>query len=315
MSQKHSQVNLHFWFLILVSASLTSLGLALSWAYGQTWVEVLWHLCVASFQNLGEHFPLVWKLIFPTILLLIAIRGGSSLIHQLRATSRMTHLFFPLREAAPARVRVLLAAHKLTAEDIVFLDLPIAHAFCLGFWRPRIWLTAGLVNLLTDEELAAVLAHEAYHCRQRDPLRLLIGRTLKSAFFFLPLLSELAKAAELQQEVAADQAAISHLGDDLPLLCTIQKLLKIGSAAKLPVAAYSPFNVTEARLRRLVYPPQPFSWRIYLMSGLINLGGIIILGSAVVLSVQPGLGQTSHCTYEHVASPHTDSYASERSGS
>ncbi len=314
MSQKHSQVNLHFWFLIIISISLTSLGLVLSWAYGQIWVEVLWDVCVASFQNLGEHLPLVWKLVLPIILLLIAVRGGSSLIHQLRATSRLTHLFFPLREAAPARVQVLLAAHELTAEEIVFLDLPIAHAFCLGFWRPRIWLTAGLVNLLTNEELTAVLAHEAHHCRQRDPLRLLIGRTLKSAFFFLPLVSELAKAAELQQEVAADQAAIAHLGDDLPLLCTIQKLLKIGSAGKLPFAAYSPFNVTEARLRRLIYPPQPFSWRMYLTGGLINLGGIIILGSAVLLSIQPGLGQTSHCTYEHVASLHTDSYASQYSG-
>ena len=314
MSQKHSQINLPFWLLIIVSISLTSLGLALSWAYGQTWLVILWHVCLASLQNLEEHLPLAWKLIIPAIFLLIAIRGSSSLMQQFRATSRMTHFFFPLQEAPPARLQVLLAAHKLAAENVVFLDLPVAHAFCLGFWRPRIWLTAGLVNLLTDEELATVLAHEAYHCRQRDPLRLLIGRTLKSAFFFLPLVGQLATAAELQQEVAADQAAITHLGNDLPLLCTIQKLLKLGPGAKLPSAVYSPFNVTEARLRRLIYPPQPFSWRIYLTSGLMNFGVLLILSSVVLLSVQPGLGQTSHCTYEHVASLHSHSYLSSHPG-
>jgi hypothetical protein len=314
MSQKHSQVNLYFWLLIIVGFSLTTLGLALSWAYGQTWVEVLWHVCLTNFQNLEEHLPLAWKLILPAILLLIAIRGGLSLIQQLRATSRLTYLFIPLREAPPARVRTLLATHELSVEDVVFLDLPVAHAFCLGFWQPRIWLTTGLVNLLTDEELAAVLAHEAYHCRQRDPLRLLIGRTLKSAYFFFPLVGDLARAAEFQQEVAADQAAISHLGNDLPLLCTIQKLLTLGPGAKLPLATYCPFNATEARIRRLIYPSQPFRWRIYLTNGLINLGVLVISSSAVLLSIQPELSHTSHCTYEPVASHPTHLYLSHHPG-
>jgi Zn-dependent protease with chaperone function len=241
---------------------------------------------------------LAWQLIIPTIVLLIALRGGLSFIQQFRGTLRLTYLFLPLRETPPARVQAWLVASGLATEDIVFLNLSTAHAFCLGFWRPRIWLTAGLVNLLTDEELASVLAHEAHHCRQRDPLRLLIGRTLKAAFFFLPLVSDLAQAAELQQEIAADRAAIAHLGSDLPLLCTLQKLLRNGAAATLPLADYNPFNVTEARLRRLIYPPPPFKWQPYLTDGLINLGILLILGGVALLPAQFGSGETSHCTFE-----------------
>lgn len=272
MNQKYSSFNLYFWLLIAVSFGFGNVGLALSWMYRRTWGEVLEHICQANFQHLQEHLPLAAQLIIPTILLIVFIRGGMSLVRQLRTTGQLTRLFLPLRESLPVRVEVLLAAHGLKNEDIVFMNLPVAHAFCLGFWEPHIWLTAGLVNLLSNEELDAVLAHEAYHCRQRDPLRLLLVRTFKAAFFFLPLVSDLAQAAELQQEVGADQAAIAYLGDDLPLLCTIQKLLKIDSAERWPTAAYSPFNVTEARLRRLIYPPQPFCWQIYLPSGLISLG-------------------------------------------
>lgn len=315
MSQKLNSLNLYFWLLIGVSSGLVSVGLALSWMYSHTWVKLLGHICRANFQHLQEHLPLTTQLIIPTILLVIIIRGGMSLVRQLWTTQQLTRLFLPLSETPPIRVGVLLAAHRLQNEDIVFLNLPIAHAFCLGFWQPHIWLTTGLVNLLSNEELDAVLAHEAYHCRQRDPLRLLLIRTCKAAFFFLPLIGDLTQAAELQQEVGADRAAIAHLGNDLPLLCTIQKLLETGSADRWPAAAYSPFNVTEARLRRLIYPPRRFSWQIYLTRGLISLGIITILATAALLSVQPGLARTSHCPYEHVASLRTDPYVSMRSRS
>ncbi|HXV41715.1 MAG TPA: M56 family metallopeptidase [Anaerolineae bacterium] len=286
MSQPHRQANLYFWLLVVMAWGLLSLGLAFSWSYGQPWVQELWHICQAKIQDLTEYLPVVWYPLMPGLLLLTIIRGGLSLLRQLRATQRLIHLFYPLREIPPARLQALLPAHRLSVEDIVFLNLAPAHAFSLGFWQPRLWLTAGLVNLLTDEELATVLAHEAHHCRQRDPLRLLIGRTLQSAFFFLPLVGQLAEAAELQQEVAADRSAILHVGSDLPLLCTLQKLLKQGSDSVVLSATYSPFNVTEARLRRLIYPTQLRTWRVVTSGWLINLGALMILSSLAFLPAQ-----------------------------
>jgi hypothetical protein len=218
------------------------------------------------------------------------------------------HLFLPLRETPPARLQALLVAHDLSTDDLVYLNLPATHAFCLGFWRPRIWLTAGLTDLLTDDELAAVLAHEAYHCRRRDPLRLLISRAVKSAFFFLPLVGNLAKLAELQQEIAADQAVVETMGDDLPLLCSLQKLLTQGTPrTPMPKATVTPFNVTEARLRRLIYPAQcaPFTWRNSLANGFINAGVMMFLYGIVVLSTQPVIQhqEVGACLIERTPNP------------
>lgn len=161
-----------------------------------------------------EHRALTWQLIILILIFVVIIRGCWSLVEQVWNTQQLVRLFFPLRETPPARLRGLLESQGLSAESTVFLNLTTNHAFCLGFWQPRIWLTAGLVNLLTDEELTAVLTHEVHHCRHRDPLRLLIVRALRAAFFFLPLIGNLAKAIELQQETEADQSTIRHLGDD-----------------------------------------------------------------------------------------------------
>lgn len=301
MSQKLGHANLYFWLLVAFALGLISLGLTISWSYGQMWVQELWRICQTKIPDVAEYLPFVWYPIIPGLLLLTVIRGSLSLIQQLRATPHLFHLFYSLRESPPTRLQALLSAHGLSIEDIVFLHLAPAHPFSLGSWRPRLWLTAGLVNLLTNEELAAVLAHEAHHCRQHDPLRLLVGRILKSVFFCLPLVGHLVKAAELQQEMAANQAAILHLGSDLPLLCTLQKLLKQGSARVGPsAAAHHPFNVTEARLRRLIYPAQPRDWRVSASGWLTNLGALVIMSSLAFLPAQAMAKhqEISHCVSE-----------------
>lgn len=297
MTRLRSQPNYFFWILTLITLLLFGGGLSLTWSYSRTWLDRIWHLCQAGIADVG----LVWSLVIPLILLSMTLRGSLSLVRQLRATQCLRRAFWPLRQSPPARLRPLLIANRLRPEQIVFLRLPTPQAFCLGLWRPRIWLTSGLIELLSDEELSAVIAHEALHCRRRDPLRLVISRALRSAFFFLPAVGDLAQAAELQQEVAADQAAIAHLGDDLPLLCAIQKLLSRETPGLIPEAAvYSAFNITEARLRCLLAAPKPWEWRSLLRKWGLNLAILTLLGWAA-LPVQPATIQADEiisCTPE-----------------
>ncbi|MDX1521938.1 MAG: M56 family metallopeptidase, partial [Anaerolineae bacterium] len=225
--------------------------------------------------------------------------------YQYRTTVRFVQTFHGLKTAPSPQLQTLLSKINLTPEQIVFADLATPQAFCLGLIRPQIWLTTGLVELLSDDELTAVLAHEAHHCRHRDPLRLVISRALRAAFFFLPVVDSLAKAAELQQEIAADRSAIRTLGDDLPLLCALQKLIKQaggtgrngtaiiragiisdGAAVNSGVILMS-FNVTEARLRYLLNPTTSINWRRQLKG--IFLNGLMFTGLSVLiaLSSQP----------------------------
>jgi hypothetical protein len=92
------------------------------------------------------------------------------------------------------------------------VDDPTPQAFCVGLLRPRIHLSVGAVELLSDSERQAVLAHELHHARRHDPLRLLVARSLGEGLFFLPAVGRLAQRYAALAELAADEAAESAPG-------------------------------------------------------------------------------------------------------
>jgi Zn-dependent protease with chaperone function len=89
---------------------------------------------------------------------------------------------------------------------VVATDTPLA--LCWGLWRPRIWVSAGMVALLSTEEIVAVLRHEREHLHRLHPLQLLIARALAVALPLLPVVRELAVALPQVQELAADRGVI-----------------------------------------------------------------------------------------------------------
>jgi len=95
---------------------------------------------------------------------------------------------------------------------------PRPQAFCAGYLRPTVYVSQRAIELLTESELSAVLAHEHHHRKVRDPLRLACGRILGRALFFVPVLKPLwDRYAELA-ELSADRAAVlASAGDQRPL--------------------------------------------------------------------------------------------------
>jgi beta-lactamase regulating signal transducer with metallopeptidase domain len=117
-----------------------------------------------------------------------------SALRQLRATHRFE--------------RGLAVIGTLPDEPRVRLvDEAAPQAFCVGLLRPRVYLSRGAAELLTGEERLAVLAHEFHHARRRDPLRLLVTRSVGAGLFFLPALARLARRHAALTELAADEAA------------------------------------------------------------------------------------------------------------
>lgn len=95
---------------------------------------------------------------------------------------------------------------------------PRPQAFCAGYLRPRVYVSQRALDLLTESELRAVLAHERHHHRVRDPLRFACGRILARALFFLPVLRSLYERYADLAELNADRAAIrACAGEQAPL--------------------------------------------------------------------------------------------------
>lgn len=91
---------------------------------------------------------------------------------------------------------------------------PIPNAWTFGDTRIFITITSGLVELLTTEELDAVIAHEAGHCLLRHVLYHSIAMYIKDGLNALGTLGNLAVPVELafcywqrKSELSADRVA------------------------------------------------------------------------------------------------------------
>jgi hypothetical protein len=178
--------------------------------------------------------------------------GLSSLFRQLYATLRLIRSLLARRVALPARVRD--AAHGLGIDgriDVVLDRRPFS--FCYWFARPRICLSTRLVSRLDDEELRAVLFHERYHLRHRDPLRLVIARYFAAGLYVVPVVEDLVEHFVLEKELEADQDAVAAMGTVIPLARALDRLLPDADDVSLgllvPVGSLS---VTEARIDHLL---------------------------------------------------------------
>lgn len=110
--------------------------------------------------------------------------------------------------SVPGRVSAALAAARIDSPCAV-VDDAAPFAVTVGLLAPRIVISTGLVASLTLAELRSVLAHEAHHCRERHPLRAVLWESLRRAFFFLPVLGDVAGHFSLARELAADRASLA----------------------------------------------------------------------------------------------------------
>jgi Zn-dependent protease with chaperone function len=146
------------------------------------------------------------------LLLVLAAAGAAAIVLGVRASWRQLRSYRSLMDQIGV-VELLDKDPRVT----VIAD-PLPQAFCAGYLRPRVYVSRRTVELLTEAELDAVLAHEHHHRRVRDPLRLAYARILGDALFFLPVLPSLSERYAELAELSADHAAVrANAGEGAPL--------------------------------------------------------------------------------------------------
>ena len=93
------------------------------------------------------------------------------------------------------------------------IDVDTPLMALVGVLRPRLLVTRGLVAALTDEELAASIAHEVGHSRARDNLARLLMRAAPDLLRATPA----ARAIERRWASAAEHRADRMAADDGPV--------------------------------------------------------------------------------------------------
>lgn len=116
------------------------------------------------------------------------------------------------RHAVAPPCSVAAASRRLGIRRLVVTDLPERLAYCAGLLRPTVVVSAALIRSLDPVPLEAVLAHEAAHARNRDPLRQVLAHAVARALWIAPAARCAAEHRCLRLELAADGRARAHAG-------------------------------------------------------------------------------------------------------
>jgi len=126
----------------------------------------------------------------------------------------------------------------------------------VGLARPRLFVTRGLLDVLTHDELAAAVAHEVGHHRARDNVKRLAMRCAADVLSFLPASRRLEQQWTAAAEHAADAAA-ANAGAGLRLalasaLVKVAQLMPPAGPSREPISALVGAAALAARIERLV---------------------------------------------------------------
>lgn len=267
---------------------LALFGLAIACAVmaGSRWMmsglSTVWAACCQSLETVVGAEIASWLTIFTqTAVMVLLFFGFSVLLLRLWKTHRFVSQFNSASVAVlPTRLTRVFADLGFS-RHVVVLATEVPRAFCFGLLRPRICLSTGLADALTDKELKAVLLHEDHHRRHYDPLRGLLAQVFGTMLFFLPVAAELRDIFLTSTELEADRHA-ARLAGRPSLAGALHKILTHPLATRLPNAVgISGLSATDARIAQLLGDSPP-ALRLSAHS-LISSGTILILVCAFTL--------------------------------
>lgn len=185
-----------------------------------------------------------------SVLVFILIIGVISFMVQLSRTRRLISKLLLNRISPSVKLQRMNKALGLEGKIFIIKDGNL-FSFCFGILKPRIIISDGLIKSLSYKELEAVLLHEKAHLKNFDPLKMIIGKTIASMFFFLPIFSELNKNMNATNEILADRFTINAQQNASYLKGALRKILTRPQIRFATVPAISNSDHLEIRIHKL----------------------------------------------------------------
>lgn len=160
----------------------------------------------------------------------------------------------------------------------------LPFAAIVGILRPRLYVSATLMDVLTEEQCAAVVAHEAGHGRALDNLKRGLLRLAPDVL----ALTRTGRAIEAAWSAAAEEAADDHAagGSAAGRLAVAEALVTASRLAPFRLATVSSFcdsGTVGRRVARLIDEPPPSRGERVLR--IVSFSALTLAAATAVLSL------------------------------
>ncbi|MFT6976920.1 MAG: Zn-dependent protease with chaperone function [Shewanella psychromarinicola] len=234
------------------------------------WIENIahWHH-IDLFKFASWHgFTLIIAVVILTLLV-------STTLTQIRRHSSAMDSLFTLSEVQPI--------NRNGDETVYSISLTTPAAFTIGFFKPKVYLTTGLLQHLEPSALDIIIQHELAHVRARDPL-------FKSVFSFFcqlypkPIRRILQQHFTLLTEQLAD-SVVTRYHDNLDVAQTLITVAKKQRKRPLncdsfQISHFSHDQIT-LRVQKLLSPQSQISEFTLIITGLCFLIATLFTASTV----------------------------------
>jgi Zn-dependent protease with chaperone function len=192
----------------------------------------------------GDH----WVALTLAVVLAVELLGVLAVSEVRTARARRRH-----------RELLELIARPSAQPGATVLEHPAPVAFCIPGGRPLLVLSSGMVDELDDDQLAAVVAHERAHLRERHHLYLLPFVAWEAALPLLPAPVRAHAAVRTLVEMRADDVALASLDGASPRRTLAEAIVAVaGGGGAVPGGALAVTGgAVGPRVRRLLEPPRP----------------------------------------------------------
>jgi len=197
-----------------------------------------------------------------------------------------------LVDAAPAEPRLaavvlrLARALGITPPRALVVEQAIGGAAVLGVRDPLLLLDATTVELLDDQELEGVIAHELAHVARHDNLLAWGAAIVRDVAFFVPGAGWAVRSLHREREAAADLDAVGVTARPAALASGLLRVVEHCAAdRRLPqgCAALAPASSVVDRVELLLADARPTSTEHRTELALAAAVGLVAVALAVVL--------------------------------
>lgn len=276
------RTNVSFYILVIAALASSLVVAALLIKASPLLVSKPFFLCQQFISgSMIEIPPLLFRALIAGFAAVI-LTGLLSFLVQVAKTHALLKKMLANKTDMPLKVAKTIDTLGLQGKVVLVRDGGL-FSFCYGLFPfiPKsknlvIVVSSGLVSSLTGKELEAVLLHEQSHLMSGDPIKVLMGKTLSSMFFFLPVLRQLHKNAEAVNELLADQWVTSRQQTSVYLRGALKKILAAPQLNLAAASAVSGPDYFEFRVYRLVNPALQHKFTPSLASLLTSLLFILL---------------------------------------
>jgi bla regulator protein BlaR1 len=159
-----------------------------------------------------------WSALIMVIWSVGALLMTAGITMALIQSSRLVMSSEPVERSLRERIGAVVPA-----EFTIAVHPDIQTPFCWQFHRPAIVLPEYVLEF-PEDELSAILRHEAGHLRFGHPFRLFLKRLVEVIFWFHPLVWAMSRRAALQREIVSDEAAAGNREEATVLLRSLWRI-------------------------------------------------------------------------------------------